>query len=227
MDGDLPHILVIDDDNRLRELLRQFLNKNGFWVSVACDAGDARERLKVMTFDLLVLDRMMPGESGLSLVADIRKSSMVPILMLTAMIEPEDRIDGLEGGVDDYLTKPFEPRELLLRINSILRRMPPKSTVPEEIQIGDAVYFSKREKIMRNGVHVRLTDVEAALLKALASSPGIVLSREVLTKITGASGGVRAIDVQVTRLRRKIEPDPKIPIYLKTVRGKGYVLHPD
>ena len=227
MDIDLPHILVVDDDNRLRELLRQFLSKNGFWVSVACDAADARERLKGMTFDLLVLDRMMPGESGLNFAADIRKSSMVPILMLTAMIEPEDRIDGLEGGVDDYLTKPFEPRELLLRINSILRRIPARSVVPKEIQLGDVVYNSKREEILRNGIQVRLTDVEAALLKALASSPGIVLSREILTKITGASGGVRAIDVQVTRLRRKIEPDPKIPIYLQTVRGKGYVLHPD
>ena len=224
---DLPHILVIDDDNRLLELLRQFLSKNGFWVSVASDASDARERLKCMTFDLLVLDRMMPGESGLSFAADIRKSSMVPILMLTAMIEPEDRIDGFESGVDDYLTKPFEPRELLLRINSILRRIPSKPSLPKEIQLGDAVYYSKREEIMRNGIHIRLTDVEAALLKALASSPGIVLSREILTKITGASGGVRAIDVQVTRLRRKIEPNPKIPIYLQTVRGKGYVLHPD
>jgi len=227
MDSDQPHILVVDDDNRLRELLRQFLRKNGFWVSVASDANDARERLKCMAFDLLVLDRMMPGENGLSFATDIRKSSMVPILMLTAMNEPEDRINGFEGGVDDYLTKPFEPRELLLRINSILRRIPEKPSVPKEIQLGDSIYYSKRDEILRNGEHVRLTDVEAALLKALASSPGIVLSREILTRITGASGGVRAIDVQVTRLRRKIEPDPKIPIYLQTVRGKGYVLHPD
>ena len=189
MNNDLPHILVIDDDKRLRELLRQFLSKNGFWVSVACDAADARKRLRCMIFDLLVLDRMMPGESGLSFAEDIRKSSMVPILMLTAMIEPEDRIDGFEGGVDDYLTKPFEPRELLLRINSILRRIPAKPSVPKEIQLGNAVYYSKREEIMRDGTHIRLTDVESALLKALASSPGIVLSREILTKITGASGG--------------------------------------
>jgi two-component system phosphate regulon response regulator OmpR len=227
MDSDLPHILVIDDDNRLRELLRQFLSKNGFWVSVASDAADARERLKGLTFDLLVLDRMMPGESGLDFATDIRKSSMVPILMLTAMIEPVDRIDGFEGGVDDYLIKPFEPRELLLRINSILRRIPARPSVPEKIQLGDVVYYSKREEIMRGGIHIRLTDVEAALLKALVKSLGVVLSREILTKLTGASGGVRAIDVQVTRLRRKIEPDPKLPIYLQTVRGKGYVLHPD
>jgi two-component system phosphate regulon response regulator OmpR len=227
MDSDLPHILVVDDDNRLRELLCQFLSENGFWVSAAHDAADARERLKVLTFDLLVLDRMMPGESGLDFAADIRKLSMVPILMLTAMIEPKDRIDGLEGGVDDYLTKPFEPRELLLRINSILRRVPTKPSMPKEIQFGDVVYHSKREEVMRNGAQIRLTDVEAALLKALAASPGVVLSRESLTKLTGASGGVRAIDVQVTRLRRKIEPDPKLPIYLQTVRGKGYVLRPD
>ena len=227
MASDLPHILIIDDDNRLRELLRQYLSENGFWVSAAFDAADARERLKVLTFDLLVLDRMMPGESGLDFAADIRKSSMVPILMLTAMIESEDRIDGFEGGVDDYLTKPFEPRELLLRINSILRRVPIKPSAPKEIQLGDVVYHSKREEVMRNGTQIRLTDVEAALLKALASSPGVVLSREILTELTGASGGVRAIDVQVTRLRRKIEPDPKLPIYLQTVRGKGYVLHPD
>lgn len=227
MDTDLPHILVIDDDNRLCELLRQFLGKNGFWVSVAYDAANARERLKSLTFDLLVLDRMMPGENGLDFAADIRKSSTVPILMLTAMIEPEDRIQGFEGGVDDYLTKPFEPRELLLRINSILRRIPLKSSAPEEIQLGDVVYLTKRDELMRDGTHIRLTDVEAALLRALASRPGVVLSREILTKFTGASGVGRAIDVQVTRLRRKIEPDPKLPIYLQTVRGKGYVLHPD
>jgi two-component system phosphate regulon response regulator OmpR len=227
MDIDRPHILVIDDDNRLRELLCQFLSKHDFWVSAAFDASDARERLKVLTFDLLVLDRMMPGESGLDFALDIRSSSTVPILMLTALIEPEDRIDGLEGGVDDYLTKPFEPRELLLRINSILRRVPTISSAPKEIQLGDVVYHSKREEVIRNGAQIRLTDVEAALLKALASSPGMVLSRESLTKLTGASGGVRAIDVQVTRLRRKIEPDPKLPIYLQTVRGKGYVLRPE
>ena len=227
MNSDLPHILVIDDDNRLRELLRQFLSKNGFWVSTASDAADARERLKGLSFDFLVLDRMMPGESGLDFAADLRKSSMVPILMLTAMGEPEDRIDGLEGGVDDYLTKPFEPRELLLRINSILRRLPAEPSAPKEIQLGDVVYHSNRKELIRGGAKIRLTDVESALLKALAASPGAVLSRENLTVLTGANGGVRAIDVQVTRLRRKIEPDPKLPIYLQTVRGKGYVLRPD
>ncbi len=227
MDREQPHILVIDDDNRLRELLRQFLSENGFWVSTASDAADARERLKGLHFDLLVLDRMMPGENGLEFAADLRKTSMVPILMLTAMSEPEDRIDGLEGGVDDYLTKPFEPRELLLRINSILRRVPSEPDTPKKIQFGDVIYDSSREELSQDGAPIRLTDVEAALLKALAASPGAVLSREDLTELTGASGGARAIDVQVTRLRRKIEPNPKLPTYLQTVRGKGYVLRPD
>jgi two-component system, OmpR family, phosphate regulon response regulator OmpR len=227
MDSELPHILVIDDDNRLRELLRQFLSENGFWVSTASDAADARERLKGLHFDLLVLDRMMPGESGLEFAADLRKTSNVPILMLTAMSETEDRIEGLEGGVDDYLTKPFEPRELLLRINNILRRVPAEPVAPLEIQLGDVVYDSTREELSKNGTTIRLTDVESALLKALAASPGAVLSREDLSELTGATGGSRAIDVQVTRLRRKIEPDPKLPTYLQTVRGKGYVLRPD
>jgi len=227
MDSELPHILVIDDDDRLRELLRQFLSENGFWVSTAADATDARERLKGLTFDLLVLDRMMPGESGLDFAADLRKTSMVPILMLTAMGEPEDRIDGLEGGVDDYLSKPFEPRELLLRISAILRRIPAPLVAPVEVRLGEVVYDQVREVLCRDGAVIRLTDVEASLLKALAASPGAVLSREDLTELTGASGGVRAIDVQVTRLRRKIEPDPKLPTYLQTVRGKGYVLRPD
>jgi two-component system phosphate regulon response regulator OmpR len=227
MESELPHILVIDDDDRLRELLRQFLSDNGFWVSTAADANDARQRLQGLTFDLLVLDRMMPGQSGLDFAADLRKTSSVPILMLTAMGEAEDRIDGLEGGVDDYLTKPFEPRELLLRINAILRRVPKPQTTPVEIKLGEVIYDQAKEMLCREGALIRLTDVEGSLLKALAASPGAVLSREELTELTGASGGVRAIDVQVTRLRRKIEPDPKLPIYLQTVRGKGYVLRPD
>ncbi len=227
MDSELPHILVIDDDDRLRELLRKFLSDNGFWVSSAADANDARERLKGLTFDLLVLDRMMPGESGLDFAASLRKTSTVPILMLTAMGESEDRIDGLESGVDDYLSKPFEPRELLLRINAILRRVPAPLVAPIEMSLGDVVYNQAKEALTRDGVIIRLTDVESALLKVLAASPGAVLSREDLTELTGASGGVRAIDVQVTRLRRKIERDPKLPNYLQTVRGKGYVLRPD
>lgn len=227
METDLPHILVIDDDDRLRELLRKFLSDNGFWVSTACDAADARQRLKGLAFDLLVLDRMMPGESGLEFTADLRRTSTVPILMLTAMGEPEDRIDGLEGGVDDYLSKPFEPRELLLRINNILRRVPAAPVPSRQVRLGLAVYDPAREELRLGEDLVRLTDIEAALLKALADRPGAVLSREDLTELTGASGGARAVDVQVTRLRRKIEPNAKLPTYLQTVRGKGYVLRPD
>jgi two-component system phosphate regulon response regulator OmpR len=227
MEKEQPHILVIDDDDRLRELLRKFLTEGGFWVSTAADANDARERLKGLTFDLLVLDRMMPGESGLDFAADLRKVSTVPILMLTAMGESEDRIDGLEGGVDDYLSKPFEPRELLLRINAILRRAPAPKVALTEIKLGMVVYDQVRQVLKKDGEIIRLTDVDSALLKVLAASPGAVLSREDLTELTGASGGTRAIDVQVTRLRRKIETNPKLPTYLQTVRGKGYVLSPD
>lgn len=227
MDSERPHILVIDDDDRLRELLRKFLSENGFWVSTAADAADARLRLLGLRFDLLVLDRMMPGESGLDFAADLRRTSMVPILMLTAMVEAEDRIKGLEGGVDDYLGKPFEPRELLLRINSILRRVPAPAVKPAIIRLGEYNYDTARDTLCRGDRQVRLTDAEGSLLRALAASPGRVFSRYELTELTGAGGGARAIDVQVTRLRRKLEPDPKLPVYLQTVRGKGYVLRPD
>ncbi|NQV48233.1 MAG: response regulator [Rhodospirillaceae bacterium] len=227
MNDDLPHILVVDDDDRLRELLRQFLSENGFRVSTASDAADARARLSGLVFDLLVLDLMMPGESGLDFAASYRKNSTVPILMLTAMAETEDRIAGLERGADDYLTKPFEPRELLLRINNILRRVPAAPELPDQVRLGDVVYDMVRGELSRGGEMIRLTDIEAALLKALAMRAGAVLSRDDLTELTGASGEGRAVDVQVTRLRRKIESNPKLPVYLQTVRGKGYVLRPD
>jgi len=227
MNDDLPHILVVDDDDRLRELLRQFLSENGFRVSTASDAADARVRLSGLVFDLLVLDLMMPGESGLDFAASYRKNSTVPILMLTAMAETEDRIAGLERGADDYLTKPFEPRELLLRINNILRRVPAAPELPDQVRLGDVVYDMVRGELSRGGEMIRLTDIEAALLKALAMRAGAVLSRDDLTELTGASGEGRAVDVQVTRLRRKIESNPKLPVYLQTVRGKGYVLRPD
>jgi two-component system phosphate regulon response regulator OmpR len=227
MDADLPHILVVDDDDRLRELLCKFLSENGFLVSTASDATDARAKLAGLTFDLIVLDLMMPGESGLSFGADLRTRSTVPILMLTAMGEPEDRIAGLETGADDYLTKPFEPRELLLRIRSVLRRRPPQESRRTEVRMGDVVFDPDREQLSRNGHLIRLTSVEAALLNVLSERPGETLSRDDLISLTGASGGGRAIDVQVTRLRRKIEPDPRLPRYLQTVRGRGYVLRPD
>jgi two-component system, OmpR family, phosphate regulon response regulator OmpR len=227
MQSDLPHILVVDDDDRLRELLRKFLTENGFMVSAAADAADARTRMAGLTFDLIVLDLMMPGESGLDFAADVRSRNTVPILMLTAMGEPDDRISGLEHGADDYLTKPFEPRELLLRIRSILRRVPTRPTKPAEIRMGDVVFDPGREQMSHKGRPIHLTSVEAALLCVLSERPGVILSRDELIDRTGAAGGGRAVDVQVTRLRRKIEPNPRLPRYLQTVRGRGYVLRPD
>lgn len=225
---DLPHVLVVDDDTRLRGLLHKFLSDNGFRVSTAGDAADARERLSGLAFDLIVLDLMMPGENGLDFAADLRTRSAVPILMLTAMGEAEHRIAGLERGADDYLSKPFEPRELLLRIRSILRRVPqPEIAIAAEVRMGNATYDPKHERLRRGGRDVRLTSIEAALLNALAETPGDILSREELISRTGAGAGGRAIDVQVTRLRRKIEPNPRFPRYLQTVRGRGYVLRPD
>ncbi|MCP5367650.1 MAG: response regulator transcription factor [Hyphomicrobiales bacterium] len=227
MDENLPHILVVDDDDRLRELLRKFLSENGFVVGTARNAADARAKLESLAFDLLILDLMMPDESGLEFAARLRAQSTLPILMLTARGEPEDRIAGLERGADDYLVKPFEPRELLLRLNNILRRIPKAEDPASVVRFGSFAFVPEREELLHNGTPVRLTSVEAALLKALAHEPGAVLSREDLIERTGAGGGGRAVDVQVTRLRRKIENDPRMPRYLQTVRGKGYVLRPD
>ena len=227
MSVDTPHVLVVDDDDRLRELLGKYLADNGFRVAIAADARDARSRLATLAFDLIVLDLMMPGESGLELAADLRRTNPVPILMLTAMGEADDRIRGLECGADDYLTKPFEPRELVLRINAILRRMPSPPETPKEVRLGDVLFDTARQELSRDGRPIRLTPVETSLLCALAERPGAVLSREDLISVTGAAGGGRAIDVHVTRLRRKIEPAPRLPRYLQTVRGKGYVLRPD
>lgn len=227
MDAEQPHILVVDDDDRLRKLLHKFLSDNGFMVATACDAADARAKLAGFEFDLMVLDLMMPGESGLDFAADLRTRSALPILMLTAMSETEDRITGLEHGADDYLAKPFEPRELLLRINSILRRLPQRAPAAAEVRLGAAVFDPAAGRLTRGGRPVRLTEVETALLSALAERPGDILTREELIERTGTEGGGRAIDVQVTRLRRKIEDDPKLPRYLHTVRGKGYSLRPD
>lgn len=227
MSLEAPHILVVDDDARLRRLLAKYLSEHGFLVATAEDAGDARGKLGSFAFDLIVLDLMMPGESGLSFAADLRKRSGVPILMLTAMGEPEDRIAGLEGGADDYMVKPFEPRELLLRVGNILRRTPQQEAQPSEVRMGDMVFLIDREELRRGDVLVKLTSVETALMAALARRPGVALSREELIDLTGAAGGDRAVDVQVTRLRRKIELDPREPRYLQTVRGRGYVLKPD
>ena len=225
--GDAPHILVVDDDDRLRDLLVKYLSDNGYLVASASNAADARTKLESLAFDLIVLDLMMPGESGLSFAVDFRQRSAVPILMLTAMNDIDDRIRGLEHGADDYLGKPFEPRELVLRIDSILRRAPVPKETPAEVVMGAGLFDPVRGELQRDGRHIRLTDIERALLGVLAQHVGVILSRDELIEKTGTSGGGRAVDVQVTRLRRKIESDPKLPRYLQTVRGQGYVLRPD
>ncbi|MGP1397383.1 MAG: response regulator [Inquilinaceae bacterium] len=229
MNGAPAHILVIDDDRRLRELLRKYLADNGFMVTTASDAADARAKLGALSFDLMVMDVMMPGESGLDLTVALRRQMKTPILLLTAMGDPGDRIAGLETGADDYLPKPFEPRELLLRINAILRRAAPLpvEAPAEAVMLGDVRFDPTREELSRDGRPIRLTTAEASLLRVLASHPGQVLSRGELSRQSRASGNERAIDVQVTRLRRKIEPDPKEPRFLHTIRGEGYVLRPD
>lgn len=221
-----PHILVVDDDNRLRDLLSQYLGENGYLVTTASDAEDARAKMRGLVFDLIVLDVMMPGESGLELTQSLRISSAVPILLLTAMGDADDRIQGLEHGADDYLSKPFEPRELVLRIDAVLRRTAP--AVPDgPIRMGDCSFDIGRRELRRNDAIVRLTTIEVNLLTALTRNPGLTLSRDDLIRQCSIDGGERTVDVQVTRLRRKIEPDPREPRYLHTIRGQGYVLHPD
>lgn len=223
-----PHILVIDDDNRLRRLLRKFLIEAGYMVAIASTAAEARRQMAAFQFDLLVVDVMMPGEDGLSLTRDIRTKSTVPILMLTAMGDAPDRIRGLELGVDDYMAKPFEPKELALRISSILRRAPAvESSASRELKFGQCRYDIALHRLTRDGAAVHLTVAEAELLKALAAHAGEPVERASLGPTSGQSGNPRTIDVQITRLRRKLEPDPRQPRYLQTVRGTGYLLRPD
>ncbi len=228
MNNDI-HILVIDDDARLRELLQKFLTEEGFRVTTAANANDARRRMLSFNFDLLVVDVMMPDENGLEFTKSLRVLNSVPILMLTAMGETEARIKGLQAGADDYLTKPFEPRELVLRIQSILKRLqiPPAIETPAVIMMGHMRFDTSREILLKGDQPVRLTTTEVHLLKSLSNEPGRIMSREELTNLCQIEGGDRSVDVQVTRLRRKIEIDPKVPRYLHTVRGRGYVLRPD
>lgn len=221
------HLLVVDDDTRLRDLLRRYLVESGFRVTTAADAQEARARLQSIAFDLLIIDVMMPGENGLALTESLRQTSPVPILLLTAMAEPEMRIDGLERGADDYLTKPFEPRELVLRIRNILQRVVQPLERLDELRFGACRLDLKRGALYRGREPVHLTSAEAALLLALARKPGEALSREALSQEAQCNGNLRTVDVQMTRLRRKIENDPKFPRYLQTVRGTGYVLKPD
>jgi len=223
-----PHILVVDDDDRIRQLLTRYLSQQGYWVSAAGDAQAARTQMNMLKFDLAILDVMMPGETGLELARFIRKTRELPILMLTAMGETTDRIAGLEAGVDDYLPKPFEPKELVLRINAILRRSAPAATVPgpRKLQIGPWVFdVDGRCLYDIHGRPTPLTGNEVALLNVLSEKPGMAVRREALAASLGLSGGSdRTIDVQVTRLRRKLNDDPKLPMMVQTVRGQGYLL---
>ena len=223
-----PHILVVDDDTRIRNLLKKFLGDNGYMVTTAADAAEARRHLTALQFDLLVVDVMMPGEDGLSLTRGIRTNSTVPILMLTAMGESRDRINGLEIGVDDYMAKPFEPKELVLRIGSILRRAPVvDAPARHERRFGECRYDLERQKLSRSGIPVHLTAAEAELLKVLAQNAGKPVDRALLAVGGEPDTNPRTIDVQITRLRRKLEPDSRQPRYLQTVRGTGYMLRTD
>jgi two-component system phosphate regulon response regulator OmpR len=230
-----PHLLVVDDDARLRELLRRYLSDNGFRVTIAADAKEARANLASFAFDLIVLDVMMPGESGLDLTRELRGETgarnggavRIPILLLTAMAEPEDRINGLEHGADDFLAKPFEPRELVLRIRNIIERRGVPDDAARSVRFGVFRFDLARAELFRGGEIVHLTSAEAGLLSGLAARAGEAVSREDLSQSAPLGGNIRNVDVQMTRLRRKIEPDPRYPRYLQTVRGTGYALKPE
>ena len=225
-DATVRHLLVVDDDDRIRTLLKEFLARHGFRVTAAAHADAAKRMLQLLDFDLLILDVMMPGEDGFSLSKWVRANSPVPILILTARGDADDRIQGLTLGADDYLAKPFEPQELLLRIEAILRRTGVKSALPKSIAMGPFVFDLERAELSKSGSPVRLTEAESQLLKYLAERANVPVDRMDLAKDSVDTTG-RAVDVQVTRLRRKIEQDPKNPRYLQTVRGKGYMLAPD
>lgn len=233
-----PHLLIVDDDARIRALLQKYLLRNGFLVTAARDAAHARRLMLGLSFDLIVLDVMMPGEDGVSLTRHIRERGAAPVLLLTARGEAEDRITGLEAGADDYLPKPFEPRELLLRINAILRRNPQQNAtaiLPQILVIGPLRYDLERGELKHDDRPVRLTQTEAAIMRLFCEKPGEVISREALvdhlSRDRAGHGGMvgqeRAVDVQITRLRRKLEHDPKNPRHLQTVRGAGYMLVTD
>lgn len=229
------HLLIIDDDERIRGLLQKFLIRAGFWVSSARDAAHARRLLEGLEFDLIVMDVMMPGEDGISFTRSLREAGGLntPILLLTAKGDTADRIAGLEAGADDYLPKPFEPKELLLRINAILRRVPPveaDAALPKYLSLGAIRYDVERGELWQGDALIRLTATEAQLMRIFSACPGEAVSRTGLVEKLGRDNGQaqeRAVDVQITRLRRKLEADPKQPRYLQTVRGEGYMLAPD
>jgi two-component system phosphate regulon response regulator OmpR len=225
-DDDAPHLLLIDDDRRIRELLSRYLFEAGYRVTTADSAFSAEARMQGLAFDLLILDVMMPGRTGLEFAQIIRQTSDIPILMLTARAETEHRVKGLELGADDYLAKPFDPRELLLRIANILKRQQAETRghPPETVQFGDLEFNLGSGELQRGGAPVRLTERERDLLRVLAGSEGNTVSRLDLAQ-AGITGNERAVDVQINRLRRKIEPDPSNPVLLQTVRGVGYKLY--
>lgn len=218
------HILIVDDDRRIRELLQQYLVDEGYFVTTASDAEEAREKLTQFAFDLLVVDVMMPGENGMELTASLQGKIEAPILMLTAMSEVEDRISGLESGADDYLGKPFEPKELSLRIRKLIARTRPVKPENHLLYFGDYTLDAKRSALSHHGTPIELTSKESAALIALVSNAGKQISRDELAKICGGING-RSVDVLITRIRNKIETNPKNPVFLKTVWGKGYIFH--
>jgi two-component system phosphate regulon response regulator OmpR len=222
-----PHVLVVDDDQRIRDLLASFLHQNGFRVTTAGHVVAARSAMRGLAFDIVILDVMMPGDlNGVDFARELRKQSPIPILMLTALSEAEHRIIGLEAGVDDYLGKPFEPRELLLRLNNIMKRQAGDSQPKDEIRMGEYAFHIVRGELRHGEETVKLTERERDLMRLFAGRRGTTIPRHEL--ITGeATGSERAVDVQINRLRRKIEVDPSNPVYLQTVRGKGYILHTD
>ena len=222
MNKNISHILVVDDDNRIRDLVKQYLEENNFLITTAIDAFDAKKKLDIIKFDILILDIMMPGKSGLSLTREIKKSSSIPIILLTAKGETTDRIQGLELGADDYLGKPFEPKELLLRIKNILNKIQ-KPILPDEIYIGNTLVNLKKLNIKINSKVKKISPQERKVLEKMLESPGKVFSRSDIGKIVDISKE-RTIDVMITRLRQKIEIDPKNPKYFQTIRGSGYVL---
>ena len=216
------HILVVDDDDRIRELVKEYLEENNFLITTAKNSDDAKKKLEIIKFDLIVLDIMMPGQSGLSLTKEIKKGNSMPIILLTAKGETVDRIEGLEIGADDYLGKPFEPKELLLRIKNILNKTK-KTPLPNEVYIGNALVNLKKLSIKLNEKVIKINPQERKVLEKMLESPGEVFSREDIGKIINISKE-RTIDVMITRLRQKIESTPKNPKYLQTIRGSGYVL---
>ena len=218
------NLLVVDDDERIRNLLSQYLIKEGFIVSTASGAEEARKKIQLIKFDLIILDIMMPGDDGLTLTKEIRNNSDIPIILLTAKSGMDSKIEGLEIGADDYLTKPFNPKEVLLRILSILKRSKSEDSIENEIFFGDFILNIEKRELTKAEDRVYLTDREMNLLIALAKSPGQPLNRE---KLAGIDEPGRAVDVGINRLRRKIEKDPRMPLWLQTVRGEGYILRPD